>query len=371
MKIYRPVILAVLCFAASIQNVWCAPLQWRQILVSPPEPLLLTGIAQMEFTRDGRFLVVGWAGSAHPTSPYGYRAPGVVDVWDIKKRSRIHRLRASDGELMGLSISPDGRRVAGVFAGGGWRMRSEADAKQPAIRGRVVVWELASGKQIAVWTSGQARLYSVAFATDNQRVAAGGGDGQVRLWRIGKRSADWQSRLGGSRGYVSGLALAPQGGLYATKGDGLFILNLGNGAARRILQNSDISSASTLAIAPDGGSLVLLGSNTISKVSLPSAEIGATWRHQAIRQISISHDGRFVGGFSQYGSGFLWDDSGREIAQFRSILNANSNWHPVGLTFSEYADTLAVAGVFRVNEPFSVRLYTLPPPQRNVVVPAR
>lgn len=86
-----------------------------------------------------------------------------IGVWDVASGRRL--LRFGSGRIDDVAFSPDGRRIVSGH------MSNE-----------VVVWDAATGQQIARMTGHGRRALSVAFSPDGRVVASGSEDGTARLW---------------------------------------------------------------------------------------------------------------------------------------------------------------------------------------------
>jgi WD40 repeat protein len=79
---------------------------------------------------------------------------------------RLKRTLAGVGKgVLCLAFSPDG----GVLASGGYD-------------GVIRVWDIAAGRSILDWDSGQDVLHSVVFSPDGRLLASAGRGGVVRCW---------------------------------------------------------------------------------------------------------------------------------------------------------------------------------------------
>jgi hypothetical protein len=108
-----------------------------------------TGVA---FTADGRQLV-------------SCGADGLVQLHDAMSGEVSGALRAGDGIVNAIALSPDGTLIAGAYE-----------------TGAVTVWEVASGRHETL--PGHAgHVNDVAFSPHGRALASAGKDGTVRLWR--------------------------------------------------------------------------------------------------------------------------------------------------------------------------------------------
>lgn len=132
---------------------------WRKLR---PETATLTGhtslIRAMELSPDGK-----WLAASRETAC----------VWDAKTGELMTRIHAPLSPRS-LAFSPDSRHLAmasdptiegGPGGSGGW----------------VTIWDVVRNQQVAVFEH-PARALSVAYRADGQQLAAGFGDGTVRLW---------------------------------------------------------------------------------------------------------------------------------------------------------------------------------------------
>jgi eukaryotic-like serine/threonine-protein kinase len=152
----------------------------------------------LSFTPDGRRLVSGGT------------------VWDVETGQRVFRLASGAG---GASFSPDGRRLAGL-------------------RGKeVVVWDAATGQELAVGRGHTQDVRRVAWAPDGRSVASGAyelyQEGEVKVWDA--QTGRERFTLRGARGAVSGLAFSPDGQRLAVASDDLKVWDVALGHEARTL----------------------------------------------------------------------------------------------------------------------------------------
>jgi WD40 repeat protein len=101
-----------------------------------------------------------------------------VKLWDVRRRKVKATLPGKDGEVRCVALAPDGKLVAG-----GLRY------------GRVRVWDTKTGKEVAVLRAHAGDTWSVAFAPNGKTLVSGGGDwkkpGEVKLWD----AKTWKEKL--------------------------------------------------------------------------------------------------------------------------------------------------------------------------------
>jgi WD40 repeat protein len=93
---------------------------------------------------------------------------GLVKIWDMTTGRKHNTLKGQATPLRALCYSPNGKTI--ITAGG---------------EGIVTFWDVQSGKERTSFDWGIGEVFSVSFAPDGMRAAAGG-SGQVVIWDI-----DW------------------------------------------------------------------------------------------------------------------------------------------------------------------------------------
>jgi eukaryotic-like serine/threonine-protein kinase len=107
----------------------------------------------LAFSSDGRTLAAG-------------NPQGLVKLWDAATGRKLLTLKGQAKPLRALCYSPDGKVI--VTAGG---------------EGVVTFWDVQTGKSRTAFDWGIGEVFSVAFAADGMRAAAGGA-GQVVIWDV-------------------------------------------------------------------------------------------------------------------------------------------------------------------------------------------
>ncbi len=118
------------------------------------------GVTSLDFTPDGKTLVGSFGG---------------VAVWDVASRKQTAALADVNLHYQGVSVSPDGKIVAGATFSG-------------STGGGVTLWDLSSRKGTAVPT-GRSGGGKVAFGPDGKQLAATTDTGEmlgaIQLWSVG------------------------------------------------------------------------------------------------------------------------------------------------------------------------------------------
>jgi RNA polymerase sigma factor (sigma-70 family) len=148
-------------------------------------------MGSVAFSRDGKVLL-----SAEPDK---------VRLWDVAARKETRRFNAGDPEkrvVYAAAFSPDEKQIA----------TAEGPDK------RVIVWEVASGKQIRILAGFTEYAVAVAWSPDGRTLAVSDGAGIVRLFdpKSGKLGANLKGPINGG----GSLVFSPDGKLLASGGGG-------------------------------------------------------------------------------------------------------------------------------------------------------
>jgi RNA polymerase sigma factor (sigma-70 family) len=145
------------------------------------------------------------------------RANGKLFVWDVKSGEVLQTLEAEGLHYSAVAISDDGKWIVGA-----------GDAGDPTYKGKVIVWEVETGKVKHEWAN-LPPMYAVAISPDGKQVvaagavaavgpgavpepgAAAGPDGRViRVWDMQTGKLKHQLKPEGGH-VITGLVFSPDG----------------------------------------------------------------------------------------------------------------------------------------------------------------
>jgi WD40 repeat protein len=131
----------------------------------------LFGSDSLSLSRDGRVLAV----TCHQNVPAGT----VVYTWDVDEKAQLARIQAPTWFFTPVTVSPDGRLVAG---GGG------QDRKHPEAESAVLLWDATTGKEVHALSGHACQVVHpgsvCSFAPDGRLLATGDAAGRLRLWDV-------------------------------------------------------------------------------------------------------------------------------------------------------------------------------------------
>jgi WD40 repeat protein len=235
-------------------------------------------------------------------------------------------VRGNAGRLLSVAFSPDGSRLA---AGGG--------------DGSVRVWDVASGQEVLTLhgVASRAKL-PVAFSPDGARLAAAG-EGWVRVWDLASGQEEART-LSGQADRFHSLAFSPDGSRLATAaGEGwVRVWDLASGQEVLTL-SGQADRFQSVAFSPDGSRLAAAGTDGVVRVwDLATGQEARTLRGHTgtVRSVAFSPDGARLA--SSYGEAVrVWDlATGQE-----SLTIMGNAGEVVSVAFSPDGARLAAAGV--------------------------
>jgi WD40 repeat protein len=107
-----------------------------------------------------------------------------VRLWDLEKGKEIRALGKTASPVVALALDPAGKRLlsgASARKGDAFDPRVEVTDRRP-----LRLWDVATGRDLALFQQPHGTIWSVAFSPDGTRALSGGEDGVVRLWPLPK-----------------------------------------------------------------------------------------------------------------------------------------------------------------------------------------
>jgi WD40 repeat protein/serine/threonine protein kinase len=276
------------------------------------KPLQLSGAVQsVAFSPDGkRLATVGGQQTIHlfdtqTAKPFDATTGKALPVW-----------RAHSSLIQKLAFSPDGSRLISGGADGAVRIWSTQETKESIpigkghtrwhvavspdgsllactdVGGKVALWDARTLSVVRMLEGPPAQVHAVAFSLDNQRLAAGFGDGQVFIWDIQGEHSPLKLPARDSHQVMS-VAFSPDGKLLAT------------GARDRTSQHSD--------------NLRLWDASTGEPVSTLGGQSPNLGHTAAVISVAFSPDGQRLASGSTDQTARLWDVAARrEVSPLRA-----------------------------------------------------
>jgi len=189
-----------------------------------------------------------------------------IRVWDWRSGLTVRMIRGqigpgNEGKTYALAVTPDGSMVAAAgYYGAGL-------GEQPPY-GDIRLFDLGSGRIRKVLAGHEFEVHDLAFSPAGDMLAAAGGDGAVRLWRVPRHEGeDWTPLppLTADSGRIERIAFALGGQRLAaaTADNGLLLFDLSTGTAIDMPQAEPLRGTPlrALAVTPDGKTVATAAAN--------------------------------------------------------------------------------------------------------------
>jgi WD40 repeat protein len=131
-----------------------------------------------------------------------------VRLWDVSSGKELAVMEGSKGGVLGLAVAPDFKTVAAA----GKQNTSAWPFLVPD--GWITLWDVASGKARRRWRSDGEKVWALAWSHDGKTLASGDDDRCVRFW--GPGTGKPKGKLAGFGSAVVGVAYSSDGKTLAT-----------------------------------------------------------------------------------------------------------------------------------------------------------
>jgi DNA-binding SARP family transcriptional activator/WD40 repeat protein len=207
-----------------------------------PDPRPLPGIYELwssTFSPDGSFIAEAGVRKWHPHG--GFRARGVVFVFDTATHELVRRFGEVPYTIEWARFTPDGRRLIGVTGEG---------------PGHVIEWNIADGALISDTRVDDSGVYAEDISNDGRFLATGGQDStSVKL--LEATTAAQIGSYSGPTGWLATVDISPMGDELAGAGDQVILWDLASGTMLGTAFKGVPRDAAYFS--PDGSTLYVLG----------------------------------------------------------------------------------------------------------------
>ncbi|MCF3600373.1 hypothetical protein L2E71_20105 [Planktothrix agardhii 1032] len=208
-----------------------------------------------------------------------------ITIWDLSTGQELRTLTGHSESVNSVAISPDGQTLL-------------SGSRDNTIK----IWQLSTGEELRTLTGHSESVNSVAISPDGQILVSGSDDKTITIWDL---STGQKLRTLTGAGSINSLAISPDGQILASShtvmgsmgclfDTTIKIWQLSTGVELRTLTVDFELDIISLAISPDGQTLVIVGDYTITIWDLSTGqELGTLTGHsESVNSVAISPDGQ-------------------------------------------------------------------------------
>jgi WD40 repeat protein len=254
---------------------------------------------------------------------------GSIALWDPLRRQPTGLLAAPGGGVQSLAFSSDGSTLAADIA-----------------NGPVIIWDVRSRRQIHSIPVGAGDA-TVAFSLKERGVLIATDGGDIALWRLGQKDAEWivKTPFAG----LDDAAYSPDGRLIAVAAEEAALLDPDSGMAASLNRQKRMANVSCVAFSPDGKLLAVgdfEGAITLWDVHRRK-ELGVLARHvRGVTSVAFSPNGRILASGGEDGTTRVWDVARKTvIGKPLALAGKESPENPVS-SVAFVTDDLLVAATY-------------------------
>ncbi|MCF3608541.1 hypothetical protein L2E81_18910 [Planktothrix agardhii 1033] len=269
----------------------------NSVAISPDGQILVSSSHTVVSVRT----VVNYNSESH-TAVMGnvYNTINKIKIWQLSTGQELRTLEG-DASVLSLAISPDGQIL----------VSGSAD-------NTIKIWQLSTGEELRTLTGHSESVNSVAISPDGQILVSGSDDKTIEIWQL---STGQKLRTLTGAGSINSLAISPDGQILASShtvmgsmgclfDTTIKIWQLSTGEELRTLTVVDWW-VNSLAISPDGQTLVIGGDYTITIWDLSTGqELGTLTGHSEhsdeVKSLAISPDGQTLVSGGDDGTIMIW-----------------------------------------------------------------